>query len=265
MKLILFCDYGLDDALATYDALAHAFEDGYDGVDLVAVAGNVPAEVSLANAHKLVAQLDFSMPPVRIVDTTDILQPHEFLKLIHGDDGMGDLFEHQTSTAPVLKYGDWLAEERGAFDLVSLGPMNLVPSLLHRAVPGRFVFMGGNIAEEPNFHGYEFNHALDRAAFAEAVRYPHLAVTMDSCRHPLFNIQKEALAGGGTARRIANRAREFTFRSGEKGCYIWDDIAVKALRHPDWFERYEGIDRDGNRLTVARYIHGRTFQEIISE
>ena len=90
MKLILFCDYGLDDAAATYDVLRHA--EDYDSADLVAIGGNVPSEISLRNAKKLVANCDFALPEVRIVDTTAIEQPNEYLKEIHGDDGMGDLF-----------------------------------------------------------------------------------------------------------------------------------------------------------------------------
>ena len=45
MKLILCCDYGLDDAAATADALAHAAQDGYSEAVLVAAGGNVPPEV----------------------------------------------------------------------------------------------------------------------------------------------------------------------------------------------------------------------------
>ena len=51
MKLVLFCDYGLDDAAATADALAHAAEDGYEQAVLVAIGGNVPPAVALENAR----------------------------------------------------------------------------------------------------------------------------------------------------------------------------------------------------------------------
>ena len=39
--------------------------------------------------------------------------------------------------------------------------MTLVPRILARGTCRRFVFMGGNIAETPNFKGYELNHAPD--------------------------------------------------------------------------------------------------------
>ena len=75
MKLILCCDYGLDDAAATIDALSHAAADGYAEAVLVAIGGNVPPEISLANAKKLVAHLPFESVPLTLVDTTAEVQP----------------------------------------------------------------------------------------------------------------------------------------------------------------------------------------------
>lgn len=268
MKLILCCDYGLDDACATADALAHARKDGYDGAVLIAVGGNVPPEVSLVNAKKLAAHLPPCGIPLTIVDTTAEAQPFEFLKDIHGGDGMGDLFAETDTDVPVALFSAW---ERGfseEYDLLSLGPMTLVPRVLARGTCRKFVFMGGNIAEEPNFHGYEFNHALNRQAFSAVVRaHAHVAVTMDTCRMPLLNVQDEAAlpAGEGLMQSIVRRAREMTFVSGEEGCYLWDDMAVKVLRHPDWFELYTAKDRDGNVLTVARYVLDRTYAQIMEE
>lgn len=264
MKLILFCDYGLDDASATYDALSHARADGFESVDLVAIGGNVPSAVALENARKLVSNCDFPLPCVRIVDTTAIPQPNEYLKDIHGDDGMGDLFEERPLCVPVLSFEEWLSSVGGEYCLLSLGPMTLVPRLLERGGCRKFVFMGGNVAQTPNFHGYEFNHALDRQAFAYAVgHYEHVAVTMDTCRNPLLNIQQKEITGGGIARAIVRRSRELTFRSGEIGCYVWDDMAVKYLRHPEWFALERAKDRDGNVLTVAKYIYGKEYLDIL--
>lgn len=265
MKLVLCCDYGLDDAVATVDALSHAVADGYEQAVLVAVGGNVPPDVALFNAKKLVAHLPFATAPLLLVDTTAEEQPYEFLKDIHGGDGMGDIFSDDHGfSAPVRGFSEWLSEAAGEYDLLSLGPMTLVPRIFARLNIRKFVFMGGNIAEEPNFHGYEFNHALDRTAFSEAVRArPHIAVTMDTCRHPLLNIQNDPPQGEGLQRLLVRRAREMTFVSGEKGCYIWDDMAVKALRHPEWFSCAPEADRDGNVLTVARYILGKPYAEIL--
>ncbi len=265
MKLIVFCDYGLDDAAATYDLLRRA--KGYEAIDLVAIGGNVPPAVALKNALKLLAGLDFPLPPrVRVVDTTAVSQPYRFLKDIHGDDGMGDLLpETQETSVPVVGFSEWLLTAEEGYALLSLGPMTLVKTLVGRAAPSRFVFMGGNIAETPNYHGYEFNHALDREAFSACVKLPHVAITMDTCRVPVLNIQDCGLSGTGMLRDLVRRSRELTFRSGEKGCYIWDDLAVKYLLHPDWFKLETRADRDGNLLTVARYVLNKPFTEIVDE
>ena len=263
MKLILCCDYGLDDAAATVDALAHAKEDGYEGVSLVAIGGNVPAAVALANAKKLLPHCEKGVP-VEIVDTTAYPQPEEFLKHIHGGDGMGDLFEDAREEQSAVPFSAFLNGLAGEYDLLSLGPMTLVPMILERGRCRRFVFMGGNIAEAPNYNGYEFNHGMDRAAFADTVKkHAHVAVTMDTCRNAHLNVQDAPPQGAGLMGTIVRRCREMTFVSGEKGSYIWDDMAIKYLRHPDWFELYRATDRDGNVLTVARYIKNAPYAEII--
>ena len=92
MKLVMFCDYGLDDAAATIDALSHSVKDGYEEVVLVAIGGNVPPSISLRNAIRLVSNCDFDYAPVTVVDTTGEEQPFEFLTVVHGGDGMGELF-----------------------------------------------------------------------------------------------------------------------------------------------------------------------------
>jgi len=263
MKLILMCDYGLDDAAATADALAHAKADGYEEIQLVAVGGNVPAAVALRNARKLLAALPDAGVPVLLVDTTHEKQNEEFLKHIHGGDGMGDLFCTAGEEIPAVPFCVWTERLCGEYCLLSLGPMTLVPRVLEGGNCRRFLFMGGNIRETPNYHGYEFNHGMDRAAFSRAVRTVHVAVTMDTCRNPLFDNQPKALAGGGVMRKIVNRAREMTFSSGEKGSYVWDDIAVKALRHPDWFSYRTETDCDGNILNVAYYHYGKPYSEIV--
>lgn len=265
MKLVLFCDYGLDDAAATCDVLAHSIGDGYEEVVLVAIGGNVPPTISLRNAIRLVANCEFEYAPVTIVDTTNEEQPFEFLTIVHGGDGMGDLFQDKPFHANVRPFKEWLKDFSDDYNLLSLGPMTLVPALVKKCAPKKFVFMGGNIAEEPNFQGYEFNHALDRQAFAETVKFPHTAVTLDTCRNPFLDIQKEKLDEDSILKRIISRARELTLTSGEKGCYLWDDIAVKCLRHPNWFRIRYGEDRDGNELTYAEFIHGEKYLKLLEQ
>ena len=262
MKLVLFCDYGLDDAAATVDALMHSQEDGYEEVVLVAIGGGVPPTISLRNAIRLVSNCDFAHAPVTIVDTTAQEQPFEFLTGVHGGDGMGNLFGDKPFHARVLPFSKWLNDFSGEYRLVGLGPMTLTLELLKKCEPEKFVFMGGNIENAPNFHGDEFNFALDREAFCEAVKYPHAAVTLDSCRSPFFKLQHERIEGG-LLERILSRARELALMTGAKECYPQGEIAVKYLRHPNWFTLRYGEDQNENELTYAQYVHGEQYLKLI--
>ncbi len=265
MKLVMFCDYGLDDAAATVDILQHAEKDGYDSIHLVAIGGNVPADVALENACKLVSNLKFTALPLTIVDTVDVEQPAEYLAAIHGRDGMGDLFDKRECFTRVVKFAQWIDRFNGDYILVSLGPMTLVPLILKKFLPEKFVFMGGNVSETPNYGKYEFNHGINPAAFAECVKYKHVAITMDTCRNAKLNVQNKEIGQQDDMHRIVGRSRELSLGTREKGCFVWDDIAVKYLRHPDWFTLSNETDCDGNKLTVARYKGNREYLEIINE
>lgn len=264
MKLVMFCDYGLDDAVATVDVMTHWKEDGFDEVDIVPVGGNVPTEIALRNAKKLIAGLTFPLPRITVVDTTCIPQPAEFLKDIHGGDGMGDLIPDADCSVPVIGFFEWISTLKEGFVLLSLGPMTLVKYALEKK-PSRFIFMGGNISERPNYGDYEFNHGVNPEEFSRCVRFPHVAITMDTCRCEQINIQQRKIEGRDLMHMLVRRSKEMTFHSGEIGCYVWDDIAVKYMRHPEWFSLYEAYDRDKNRLTVAKYMQDRTYVEIMEE
>ena len=71
MKLVVFADYGLDDACATVYVLEN--RERYEGVYIVPVGGNVEAARALTNAKKLLAAAKadgISLDGVCIADTT---------------------------------------------------------------------------------------------------------------------------------------------------------------------------------------------------
>ena len=263
MKLVLFCDYGLDGAAATVDALLHSQEDGYQEVVLVAIGGRVPPTISLRNAIRLVAHCNFAHSPVTVVDTTQEEQPFEFLTGTQGGDGMGNLMEDGPFHAGILPFSKWLNAFSGGYRLLSLGPMTLVKKLLQKCAPVQFVFSGGTIAAEPNFHGREFNHALDAAAFQEAVKYPHAAVTLDSCQSRFLQIGQEKMGGQSLFNRIVSRERELALMAGQREFCLSGDIALKLLRHPNWFVLRYGEDEEGNGLTYAEYVHGEEYLKLL--
>ena len=263
MKLVLFCDYGLDGAAATVDALLHSEEDGYEEVVLAAIGGSVPPSISLRNAIRLVSGCDFSHSPITIVDTTEEDQPFEFLASVQGGDGMGNLFEDGPFHAKVVPFDRWLNAFSGGYRLLSLGPMTLTVKLLQKCAPEQFVLLGGNVAAEPNFQGCEFNQALDPVAFQEAVKYAHAAVTLDSCQSRFLQIGQEGIGGQFLLERIVSRARELALTSGKKEFCLSGDIALKLLRHPNWFMLRYGEDEEGNGLTYAEYVHGEEYLKLL--
>ena len=52
-RIILFCDYGVDDAVATLHILSHA--DMFGAIDIAPIGGNVSVETAYRNAHTLLA------------------------------------------------------------------------------------------------------------------------------------------------------------------------------------------------------------------
>lgn len=244
MDLVILSDYGLDDAVALTHILAN--REKFGRIDVVAVAGNTSAENSLANAKKLLAQLPGS--GVRLVDTTAVQQPWSHLPSIHGRDGMGDLFAAAEPDVPVIPYATWLADAGRPYTLLSLGPCTLTADILGRFGPRPLVIMAGLVRAAPNYKGYEFNHELDKDAFARTVKYPHVIATLDTCRTPRFNRIGRRTAGVTVMDRLINRAIDLAAARHPDNCYIYDWVAAEYCTDPDSFAVSPAVDPWGNRL-----------------
>lgn len=244
MDLVILSDYGLDDAVALAHILAN--REKFGRIDVVAVAGNTSAENSLANAKKLLAQLPGS--GVRLVDTMAVQQPWSHLPSIHGRDGMGDLFAAAEPDVPVIPYAAWLADAGRPYTLLSLGPCTLTADILGRFGPRPLVIMAGLVRAAPNYKGYEFNHELDKDAFARTVKYPHVIATLDTCRTPRFNRIGRRTAGVTVMDKLINRAIDLAAARHPDNCYIYDWVAAEYCTDPDSFAVSPAVDPWGNRL-----------------
>lgn len=247
-RLIVMCDYGLDDAIATLRLLK---ERPDLPLDVVAIGGNFSAEISLLNAKKLLSVVGADPKTVRLVDTTAEPQCYERVCQIHGQDGMGDCIFGEAEY-PSLEFSKWISDVEEGDDLLCLGPMTLCEQILSRIGRGRFVFMGGCVDEIANYNGYEFNHGINPDAFSRCVKRPHYAITLDvAC--PALDVSDRVL-GGTLIEKMTAIYRSHCLENGEIGCYVWDEIAVDAYLFPDCFVYEEQIDSFGNRLTVARFV-----------
>ena len=245
-RLIILSDYGLDDAVAT----AHVFErrEQFSTIDIVTVAGNVSADTSRRNAEKLLSNLDADLSHVRIVDTAAVPQCFSQLPSIHGNDGMGDLLSLLPHAIPIISYAEFVEDLPTRPTVLSLGPLTVTVDLLARLQPEELIIMAGLVAETPNFNGYEFNHFLDRPAFAQAVLYPHVVATLDTCRAPRFNMIERKGQTGGLIGRLIDRAIALAAARHPDNCYIYDYVAAQYLTDPHGFTVDYAVDPWGNRL-----------------
>lgn len=250
--LVILSDYGLDDAVALAHILEH--REQFGRIDVLAVAGNTSAENSFGNAAKLLARAGAAAHDVTLVDTSAEPQPWTQLPSIHGTDGLGDLFPPSQPTVPVTTYAAWLAGADRPFTLLSLGPCTLTARILAQLGARPLVLMAGLVHEKPNFNGYEFNHELDKAAFAETVRYPHVVATLDTCRVPVFNRIDRRTDGATLKGQLINRAIELAAARHPDNCYIYDYVAAQYLTDPERFTTDVCVDPWGNTLTQLRVL-----------
>lgn len=239
MKLLVFADYGLDDACATAYLLDN--RERYESICIIPVGGNVEAERALINAKKLLAAAKadgMSLSGVNLVDTTACPQPFCRLPSVHGKDGMGDLFADCSSPVEVTEYDKFLSSLNCEYEVLSLGPCTMVERTLaaaKRQPAGEILIMGGCNREEPNYNGYEFNEGLDRDAFVKTLARPHVCATLDTCRVARFNCINERREGGKLLDKLINRSVQLAAARHNDRCYIYDYIAVVALLHKELF------------------------------
>lgn len=258
-KVVIFADYGLDDAAATVSIFARS--DRFDAIDILPIGGNVPVEVAYRNCYTLLAHYPELWQKITVVSTCPYAQPSEYLADIHGGDGMGDLLTPPAERPPVreVDFEQWLETLTGEETLLSLGPMTLVRTVLEKKTCKQLIIMGGRVNEAPNFKGYEFNQALDPEAFADCVRFPHVAITLDTCRSKKLDMRTVEIDGEDLHSRILRVDQALSITRGEDGCYVWDDVAACYLLHPERFEVRQETDPYGNRLSHAYYISDRLY------
>lgn len=250
-KLVLLCDYGLDDAVATVYLLER--KNLFSSIDILTVAGNSPADVSLRNAKKLLSNFEGDLSNVTIVDTCDFPQNSAQLPSIHGEDGMGDILSQRTLGIKIVSYSNYVKTELPADCVIaSFGPCTVTKDLLNRFGARELLIMGGCVSEVPNFNEYEFNHYLDIPAFNECITYPHVAATLDSCRTPKFNYAAKKFGNDSLLSSLISKAIELAVLRHPDNCYIYDFIAAHYLVEPDLFITETVTDKENNVITQLK-------------
>ena len=252
-KVALLCDFGLDDAIAMLYMLKHAQK--YDKIDIVPVGGNFPLAQTFVNAKRLLTNVQNTPDNVRIIDTKGVEQSEENIPNIHGNDGMGDVLPSEyRDDFKVISYNAWLDELDESYVIVSLGPCSVTLDILRKKGALPLIIMGGNIAEPPNYNGYEFNHGMDVKAFAECVKYPHAVATLDTCHVDLCNLNLLTINEDALFSKLLLRYRKMSQSRGETICSVYDMVTIVYLIHPERFEVVLMKDKDENELSVLKYV-----------
>lgn len=243
-RIIMFCDYGLDDAIATLHILRHAHM--FTHIDIVPIGGNVGVDIAYRNAHTLVKAADADRSKVRIVDARNIQQAAANIFDIHGCDGMGDMLEPSESDIAVIGFDEFKKElDRAGLPakdcVLSLGPCT-VPDMLGY-VPFSTVLMGGTVEESPNCGDYEFNEAMDVPAFKRFAYKATAVATLDTCHDRKFGFEHyktgDPLADGLIDKYVA------LCKSRNAPIAIYDLVAAFAVTNPERFDVQRVLRPDG--------------------
>lgn len=244
--IVLYCDYGLDDAVATVHILNN--REKFNNIYIVPIGGNQPTAQSRINAKTLLAAC--SVSGVTIVDTRQIVQPSHVLVGVHGKDGMGDFMQPSASTADEITFAEFAAAYPKNVVSLVLGPCT-VPSMI--ADLGTLYVMGGAVRESGNEGVYEFNEALDLNAFALVAPRADGVATLDTCRIPAFDIR----SFDTTADTLFNSLikRMLHIGNARPACHYiaYDYVAALAVTNPERFTT-ETVTTHGVTYKQLKYI-----------
>jgi inosine-uridine nucleoside N-ribohydrolase len=206
--IIIDTDPGQDDAVALLLALASP--DELDILAITAVAGNVPIDLTVANALALVDLADRSDVPVYRGSSRPMVNDLITAKHIHGPTGLDGADIPASTTAEAVGHAvDKIVEltmAGNSLTICTLGPLTNVALALVREpeIAGKIsqlVMMGGGFSEGGNTTpAAEFNIFVD----------PHAA--------------------------------DVVFRSGIPIVMMPLDVTHKALTTPDRLKRFEGMN-----------------------
>lgn len=172
-EIIIDCDPGIDDALAL------VFAHGSPGLRLrgvTTVAGNVPLDMTTANALRVADFVGIRNVPVVPGSAGPLLRPALNAHDVHGASGLGGaLLPAPSSRAADGHAVDYLIETIGAapgeITLIAVGPLTNIALAVRREprLAGwvrDFVIMGGSAGRGNTTPAAEFNIAVDPEAAA---------------------------------------------------------------------------------------------------
>jgi len=247
-RVIIDCDPGVDDALALLLAM-HSPELKIEGI--TPVAGNVPLELTLPNALRLVEIAGRTDIPVAAGANRPLTRKLITAAYAHGENGLGGVQFPEPKTKPVAESAPQFIRRvvhahPGEVTLVAIGPLtNLALAFrddreLPRMIRAIYL-MGGSLSRGNTTPSAEFNIYVDPEAAQEVFHagIPIVMVGLDVTRKAVLrdeHIRKleaapgaSAQAAGKITRAIWNRMRANPNFTGVGGPVMHDSVAVAAL------------------------------------
>jgi len=271
-RVILDTDPGVDDAFALLLAM-HSPELKIEGI--TPVAGNVPLELTLPNALRMVEIAERKDIPVAAGAKSPLLRRLVTAAYAHGENGLGGAVFPEPSIQPVAQPAADLIRSivrkyPKEVTLITLGPLTNIAAALNSdpdlaSLVKGIVMMGGSLSGGNITPAAEFNLYVDPEA-AKIVFQSGIPITMvglDVTRHTSLTDEHVRVLEGAqnpvsqAAAKIARHAIDHTREQGFLvGPNMHDSLAVAAFLDPSilkWQEYYVDIETSGE-LTAGQTL-----------
>ncbi len=271
-RVIIDTDPGVDDAFALLLAMRSP-ELKIEGI--TPVAGNVPLELTLPNALRMVEIAGRNDIPVAAGAKTPLTRRLVTAAYVHGENGLAGAEFPEPKTKPVSEPAPefirtTVRKHPGEITLITIGPLtNVAMALdldpdLHNMIP-RIVMMGGSLSGGNITPAAEFNIYVDpeaaRIVFQSGI--PITMVGLDVTRKTGLtdaHVRRLEAAQNPVSQAAANIARHAIQHYREAGFLVdpnmHDSLAVAAFLNPSllkWKEYYVDVETTGE-LTAGETL-----------
>jgi inosine-uridine nucleoside N-ribohydrolase len=271
-RVIIDTDPGVDDALALLFAMRSP-EFKIEGI--TPVAGNVPLELTLPNALRMVEVAGRAEIPVAPGAKTPLVRRLVTAAYAHGENGLGGAVFPEPKLKPVGEpAAEFIRETVRKYPrevvLITLGPLTNIATALNTdselaGMIRRLVMMGGSLSGGNITPAAEFNVYVDpeaaRAVFQSGI--PITMVGLDVTRKAtlteahLHQLESGQNPVSQAAAKIAHHAIEHTREQGFlAGPNMHDSLAVAAFLDPSilkWKDYYIDVETTGE-LTAGETL-----------
>jgi inosine-uridine nucleoside N-ribohydrolase len=272
MRVIIDTDPGVDDALALLLAMRSP-ELKIEGI--TAVAGNVPLQLTLPNALRMVEVAERTDIPVAAGAKSPLVRRLVTAAYAHGENGLGGAVFPEPKTNPVATPAaefirGVVRKYPGEVTLITIGPLTNLATALNVDVElagmiKRLVMMGGSLSGGNITPAAEFNVYVDPEA-ARIVFQSGIPVTMvglDVTRKTSLTEEHVRVLEAGrnpvsqAAAKIARNAIEHNRQQGFLvGPNMHDSLAVAGFLDPSllkWQDYYVDVETTGE-LTAGETL-----------